>query len=60
MSLFNSIASAVQIKVFGSQYELNSWLEQQKDVQIIDIKFTSVIIIDESVIRDRFLVIYTQ
>ncbi|WP_078408868.1 hypothetical protein [Priestia abyssalis] len=58
MSLFNSIAPAVQVKVFGSQYELNSWLEQQKDTQIIDIKFTSMIIIDESVIRDCFLVIY--
>lgn len=60
MGLFNSIASAVQVKVFGSQYELNSWLEQQKDTQIIDVKFTSMIIIDESVIRDSFLVIYKQ
>lgn len=58
MSLFNSIASAVQVKVFRNQYELNSWLEQQKDVQIIDIKFTSTMIIDETVIRDHFLVIY--
>lgn len=58
MSLFNSIASAIQVKVFRSQYELNSWLEQKKDVQLIDIKFTSVIIIDESVIRDCFIVIY--
>jgi hypothetical protein len=58
MSLSNSIASAIQVNVFRSQYELNSWLEQKKDLQIIDIKFTSVIIIDESVIRDCFIVIY--
>ncbi|WP_078408743.1 sporulation protein Cse60 [Priestia abyssalis] len=58
MSLFNNIASAVQVKVFRSQHELNHWLELIKDVQIIDIKFSSVIIIDECVIRDCFLVIY--
>ncbi|MDQ0245087.1 hypothetical protein J2S09_002663 [Bacillus fengqiuensis] len=58
MSLFNTIASAVQVKVFRSQHELNNWLELTKDVQVIDIKFSSVIIIDESVIRDCFLVIY--
>jgi hypothetical protein len=58
MSLCNAIASAIQVEVFKSTDDLNGWLKQQKDVQIIDIKFTSMVIIDESVIRDRFLVIY--
>jgi hypothetical protein len=58
MSLCNTIASAIQVEVFKSTDDLNGWLKQQKDVQIIDIKFTSMVIIDESVIRDRFLVIY--
>ncbi|MGM0876781.1 MAG: hypothetical protein ACQEWV_18985 [Bacillota bacterium] len=58
MSLCNAIASAIQVKVFENSEELNSWLKEHKDLQIIDIKFTSMVIIDEFVIRDRFLVIY--
>jgi hypothetical protein len=58
MTLSTAIAPAIQVKVFENTYELNSWLEQHKNLEIIDIKFTSVVIIDESVIRDRFLVIY--
>ena len=60
MSLCNAIASAIQVKVFESTEELNGWLKEQKDMQIIDIKLRSMVIIDECVIRDRFLVIYKQ
>jgi hypothetical protein len=58
MTLCNAITSTIQVKVFEDSEELNCWLKEQKDVQILDIKFRSMVIIDEFVIRDRFLVIY--
>ena len=58
MSLCNAIASKIQVKVFEDSETLNCWLREQKDVRILDIKFRSMVIIDEVVIRDRFLVIY--
>lgn len=58
MSLCNAVTSAIQVKVFEDSGELNCWLKEQKDVQILDIKFRSIVISDEFVIRDRFLVIY--
>ncbi|MFS0891534.1 hypothetical protein [Peribacillus frigoritolerans] len=58
MSLCNAITSAIQVRVFEDSEELNCWLKEQKDVQILDIKFRSMVIIDEFVIRDCFLVIY--
>jgi hypothetical protein len=58
MSLCNAIASEVQAKVFEDSETFNCWLREKKDVRILDIKFRSMVIIDEGVIRDRFLVIY--
>jgi hypothetical protein len=58
MSLCNAIASEIQIKLFDDLEKLSFWLKELKDVRILDIKFRSMIIIDEVVIRDRFLVIY--
>ena len=58
MSIYNAIASEIQVKVFEDSETLNCWLGEQKDVRILDIKFRSMIIIDEVVIRDHFLVIY--
>ena len=58
MSLCNAIASEIQIKLFDDSEKLNLWLKELKDMRILDIKFRSMIIIDEVVIRDHFLVIY--
>ena len=58
MSLCNAIASEIQVRVFEDSETLNCWLREQKDVGILDIKFRSMVIIDEVVIRNRFLVIY--
>lgn len=57
MSLCNAISSEVQVKVFEDSDELNCWLKEHRDVQILDIKFRSTIIIDEFILRNRFLVI---
>ncbi|MGG1675015.1 hypothetical protein ACIFOT_04590 [Neobacillus sp. NRS-1170] len=58
MGLCNDIVSVIQVKVFEETEELNCWLKEAKDLQILDIKFRSMVIIDEIVIRDRFVVIY--
>jgi hypothetical protein len=58
MSLCNDIASGIQVKIFEDSEELDKWFEETKDVTILDIQFKSMIIIDEIVIRDCYLVIY--
>ncbi|MBT2698626.1 hypothetical protein J7E79_14530 [Bacillus sp. ISL-40] len=58
MSLCNEIASGIHVEVFEDSEELNNWLIESKVVKILDIKFKSMVIIDEIVIRDCYLVIY--
>ncbi|MBV7504918.1 hypothetical protein KW850_06535 [Bacillus sp. sid0103] len=58
MGLFNACASSIQVEVFEELEELYDWLKETKDVKIIDIKFKSMVIINEIVFRNRFLVIY--
>lgn len=58
MSLCNKNASAIQVKVFEDSEELNHWLKENKVAKVLDIKFKSMVIIDEIVIRDCYLVIY--
>jgi hypothetical protein len=58
MGLCNACASSIQVEVFEDLEEIYNWLKETKDVKIIDIKFKSMVIINEIVFRNRFLVIY--
>ncbi|MEH7378807.1 MULTISPECIES: hypothetical protein [Bacillaceae] len=58
MGLCNAYASSIQVELFEDLEELYDWLKETKDVEIIDIKFKSMVIINEIVFRNRVLVIY--
>ncbi|PAE37379.1 hypothetical protein [Bacillus sp. 7884-1] len=58
MNICNANASSIQLKVFEDSEELNHWLKENKAAKELDIKFRSMVIIDEIVIRDCYLVIY--
>lgn len=58
MSVSNANASAIQVKVIEDSEELNIWLSGNKDAKILSILYKSMIIIDEIVYRDCYIVIY--
>lgn len=58
MNTCNANDSAIQVIVFEDSEELNIWLKVNKDAKILNIIFKSMIIIDEIVFRECYLVIY--
>ncbi|MEH6996680.1 hypothetical protein V7075_28925 [Neobacillus drentensis] len=53
-----SLSNAIQVKVFEDSVELNNWLKEKNVAKILDIKYKSMVIIDEIVFRDCYFVIY--
>ncbi|MGX6443601.1 hypothetical protein ACWM35_10345 [Neobacillus sp. K501] len=58
MNVSNANASAIQVEVIEDSEELNIRLNENKDAKILNILYKSMIIIDEVVYRDCYLVIY--